>query len=114
MTNVKPKTSSCNLSPEEIAAAIAAAPDQAVPDPDSPPTRPEDWDDAVFVPGGGYPAVKVALEERRRTRGPQKGPTKEAVSIRLSSEVVAFFKAGGLGWQTRIDAVLREYVKTHR
>ncbi|MEY6433588.1 BrnA antitoxin family protein [Thioalkalicoccus limnaeus] len=102
------------MSPEEIAAAIAAAPDEAVPDPDSPPTRPEDWEDVVFVPGGGYPAVKAALDERRHTRGSQKAPPKEAVSIGLSPKVVAFFKAGGPGWQTRIDAVLREDVETHR
>ncbi len=39
--------------------------------------------------------------------------TKQAVSIRLDPEVVAFFKAGGPGWQTRLDAVLRDYVRAH-
>lgn len=41
---------------------------------------------------------------------PKAESTKQAVSIRLSPEVVAYFKAAGPGWQTRIDAVLREYV----
>ena len=41
---------------------------------------------------------------------PKAESTKQPVSIRLSPEVVEYFKAGGPGWQTRIDAVLREYV----
>lgn len=51
---------------------------------------------------------------RRGVRGPQKAPTKEPVAIRLSPEVVSYFKATGKGWQGRIDAVLREWVKTHK
>ena len=47
---------------------------------------------------------------KARHRGPQKAPVKQPVSIRLSPEVVEYFKAEGSGWQTRIDAVLREYV----
>lgn len=43
-----------------------------------------------------------------RTRGPQKAPTKVPVSIRLSPEVIAHFKAGGPGWQGRIDDALRK------
>jgi hypothetical protein len=36
-------------------------------------------------------------------RGPQKTPTKQRVTLRLSPEVVQHYKAGGPGWQTRID-----------
>lgn len=46
----------------------------------------------------------------RRIRGPQKTPTKEQLSIRLSRDVVEYFRAGGPGWQSRIDRALREYV----
>ena len=45
-----------------------------------------------------------------KRQGPQKAPKKEPVSIRLSPEVVAYFKSTGKGWQTRLDDVLREYV----
>ncbi len=46
-----------------------------------------------------------------RPVGPPKAPsTKKAVSIRLSPEVLAYFKATGPGWKTRMDAVLRQYV----
>ena len=34
---------------------------------------------------------------------------KDAVSIRLDADVLAFFRAGGKGYQTRINAVLRAY-----
>jgi uncharacterized protein (DUF4415 family) len=71
------------------------------------------WDKAVVVREGGSKAVRKALEAKR-ARGQQKTPTKQPVSIRLSSEVVEYFKSTGKGWQTRMDEVLRDYVKTHR
>lgn len=43
-------------------------------------------------------------------RGRQKRPTKILITMRFSPEVLAYFKADGDGWQTRINAVLREYV----
>jgi uncharacterized protein (DUF4415 family) len=36
---------------------------------------------------------------------------KAAISIRLDPDVLAFFKAGGAGYQSRINAVLRSYMK---
>jgi len=49
-----------------------------------------------------------------RRRGPQKAPVKPATTIRLSPEVMDAFRATGRGWQTRIDAVLREAVAAGR
>jgi len=46
-----------------------------------------------------------------KTRGKQKSPTKQAVQIRLSKEVIEYFKADGKGWQTRIDKALKEYIQ---
>ena len=51
------------------------------------------------------------LAQFKGTRGLQKAPTKVAVSIRLSPEVVKYFKAKGPGWQSRIDDVLRKIAK---
>ncbi len=42
-----------------------------------------------------------------RGRGKQKAPTKIPISIRLSPEVVAFYKSQGEGWQNRMDADLQ-------
>jgi uncharacterized protein (DUF4415 family) len=36
---------------------------------------------------------------------------KTAISIRLDPDVLAFFKADGAGYQSRINAVLRSYMK---
>ena len=41
---------------------------------------------------------------------PKAAVPKQAVSLRLSPEVVTYFKATGPGWQTRLDAVLKDYV----
>ncbi|HTN60114.1 MAG TPA: BrnA antitoxin family protein [Devosia sp.] len=43
-----------------------------------------------------------------RTRGPQKSDKKIPVSIRLSPQVVDYFKSQGPGWQSRIDEVLKK------
>lgn len=39
---------------------------------------------------------------------------KTAISIRLDADVLAFFKAGGPGYQGRINAVLKSYMKASR
>ena len=48
-----------------------------------------------------------------RPRGPQKMPTKVSTTIRLSSDVVEAFRATGDGWQTRVDAALKDWLSTH-
>jgi uncharacterized protein (DUF4415 family) len=103
-TNAKRKATLHTFSPEEVAAALAAAP-EPVADDDS------DWRRAQTTPGGGVKATITAL---RRTRGPNKRPTKEQVAVRLSRKVLEHFRAGGRGWQTRIDEVLQHYVESHR
>jgi uncharacterized protein (DUF4415 family) len=47
----------------------------------------------------------------RKGRGPNKAPTKKLVSLRLSPDVIEYFKATGAGWQSRIDETLRKVVK---
>jgi uncharacterized protein (DUF4415 family) len=48
-----------------------------------------------------------------KTRGIQKAPTKIPISIRLTPDVVDFFKSQGKGWQTKIDTVLSDYAHSH-
>lgn len=57
-------------------------------------------------PLDAFPGLKAVAGKRGR----QKSPTKQPVSIRLSPEVVAYFRATGKGWQTRIDDVLKEWI----
>ena len=111
---MKSKDSSVKLpaSPEEWEAVIAAAPGK-----DRPLTAKEEqqWDNAVVVKGGGYKAVRAAVEAKRNPgeRGPQRTPTKQLVSVRYSPEVLTYFKASGAGWQTRMDEALKQWVSRH-
>ncbi len=54
------------------------------------------WHDATIKRGRGRPAVAV------------KRPT---LNMRVDAEVLDAFKATGPGWQTRINALLRDAVK---
>jgi uncharacterized protein (DUF4415 family) len=76
-------------------------------DPDNP-----EWTAQDFRRAKPFAQVLPALAESRRGRGrgPQKDPTKVAVSLRLTREVVERFKADGPGWQTRMDKALKKAV----
>ena len=56
----------------------------------------------------------LEMNRRAGVRGAQRTPTKFATTIRLSPEVMDAFKATGAGWQTRIDAALKDWLKTHK
>jgi uncharacterized protein (DUF4415 family) len=85
-----------NAEEARIQAGIAA-------DPDNP-----EWSARDFKRAKPFAEALPALAQSRRGRGPQKTPTKVAVSLRLSREVVERFKAGGPGWQSRIDKALKK------
>ena len=78
----------------------------------SPPSRADETaieSRSVVVRSGGMAAVRSALEARKPgKRGPQKAPTKKLVSLRLSPEVLTYFRGTGEGWQSRIDEALRK------
>jgi len=67
------------------------------------PNDPEDFDVTVDA----LEQAVAERRERRRLRGPQVAPTKVPVSIRLDQDIVDKFKAGGPGWQGRINEALR-------
>ena len=71
--------------------------------------RPSDLKDARR-----FDQLPESLQAKLRTRGAQKAPTKEQISIRLSHEVLEGFRAFGTGWQTKIDVALKEWLKNHR
>jgi len=52
-------------------------------------------------------------QELLKPRGrPRLETPKERINIRLSYEVIQHFKSSGAGWQTRIDAALREFIQS--
>ena len=67
-----------------------------------------DPDDAPDLSRDGWPD-KLARAPVRRGRPPAARP-KVSTTIRLLPEVIDHFKAGGRGWQTRIDAALRDWI----
>lgn len=52
------------------------------------------------------------VAEKRMGR-PKKENPKELVSIRYDADVLEYFRSEGSKWQTRMNDVLREYVKKH-
>ena len=60
------------------------------------------------------PKQLQAMVPMKALRGrPKSAEKKLLVSVRYSPEVVAYFKATGEGWQSRMDGVLRQYVQAH-
>jgi uncharacterized protein (DUF4415 family) len=86
---------------------VHALPDEDIQhDGDSPTTAPEDWQGAVMRQGG-------EIIGKVPRRGPNKAPTKVSVTIRLDRDTLETFKANGPGWQSRINAALREWLAAH-
>ena len=70
--------------------------------------RDSDPDDAPDLSGDGWPE-QFAKAKVRRGRPPEARP-KVSTTIRLSPDVIDYFKTGGRGWQTRIDEALRDWI----
>jgi len=71
---------------------------------DEVPELTDEWFAKATVNEGGEPA--------RRGRPRAQNP-KKAVSLRLSDRVLSGFRAGGRGWQTRINAALEQWLSDH-
>ena len=56
--------------------------------------------------------TKEDLEKFHRVGSIYK-PLKTHITLRLDNYIISIFKAGGKGYQTRINEALREYVSEH-
>lgn len=65
-------------------------------------------DDTFFERADVYHGNTLVRQGRPRLDNP-----KQAITIRLDADVIEYFKAGGKGWQTRLNLALREYIATH-
>ena len=74
-------------------------------DPDNP-----EWTEEDFARAEGPESLPPhVLAAFPRTRGRPRDPNaKVLVSLRLSPEVLAYYKAMGEGWQARVNEALRE------
>ena len=71
-----------------------------------------EWTDEMFKQSVRLAALPESLLAKLRGR-PKAAVTKERITIRLSPEVVEHFRASGAGWQTRVDAALKDWLSTH-
>ncbi len=75
------------MTEEELEAAIASDPDEA-----GLQHNLDNWDNVII----GFPKPKRQL------------------TVRLDGDIIEWFQAGGKGYQTRINAVLRSYVEAEK
>lgn len=60
------------------------------------------------------PQTYAALVAMKRPRGrPKAEETKVFTAIRLDADLLETFKATGKGWQTRVNAALRQFITEH-
>jgi uncharacterized protein (DUF4415 family) len=57
--------------------------------------------------------MRAGIELAKKRGRPAGSGTKEQVAIRFDLDVLAAFRAGGPGWQTRMNDALRDWLKTH-
>lgn len=77
-------------------------------------TRSLEQDDAPELTDAFFERADEYRGSRLVRRGrPQAAVTKERITIRLSPEVLSAFRAGGPGWQSRMNAALQDWLKTH-
>lgn len=77
--------------------------------------RPTPAEDAAIAAGitqdpDTYEPNDLEFAAMRRPGRPMGSGTKTQITLRLDAELVDTFKATGPGWQTRINAVLRDAV----
>jgi uncharacterized protein (DUF4415 family) len=94
--------------PEEDAAIVAAA----MADPDARPMSEEQL--ARLKPAREVlPSALLAALSKPKGGRPKSANPKVFTAIRLSPEVAQAFRATGKGWQTRMNAALADWLKTH-
>lgn len=71
--------------------AVASLPDERI-----------DYTDAPYLPDAVWMKAATQLPH-----------TKQQITLRIDAEVLDFFKHTGKRYQSRINAVLRSYVKAH-
>lgn len=61
-----------------------------------------------------YELSSEEFKQLKRAGRPPSAKPKVAVTIRYDQDIIEAFKAGGPGWQTRMNDALHAWLKTHR
>lgn len=80
--------------------------------------RPTETEDAAITAAAladvdNLPLTEAELAQFKRAPGRPSGRKKVSTTVRFDADVLAAMKATGKGWQTRINDVVREWVKSH-
>lgn len=71
------------------------------------------WVDPDDAPDLSTPEWTAIIDATPVTRGrPKAQAPKISTTLRLDADILARFQADGPGWQTRINAALRDWLKT--
>jgi uncharacterized protein (DUF4415 family) len=70
-----------------------------------------DPDDAPEITDAWVASADLYRGKKLVRRGRPAGTAKKTqTTVRISNDVLAFFRASGRGWQTRMDEALKKYV----
>jgi uncharacterized protein (DUF4415 family) len=73
-----------------------------------------EWTEDMFASAVRVDALSTSLQAKLKRGGrPISENPKVATTVRLDADVLLAFKATGKGWQTRMNAALRDYVQSH-
>jgi len=68
------------------------------------------WEDGFVSYSLADHKAKLAA---RRMRGKGRKPPKHSVTVRYDADIIEAFKASGKGWQTLLNAAVRDWLRTH-
>jgi uncharacterized protein (DUF4415 family) len=68
----------------------------------------EDPDDAPELDDDWFDRAEIRIGDKVIRRGRPPGSAKRLVSLRLDQAVIDHFRAGGPGWQSRLNEALRK------
>lgn len=81
------------------------------------PNSATDWvdhDDAPELSDAFFNSADEYVGDQLVRRGrPKASQTKQALTVRYDTDVIKAFRATGKGWQTRMNAALKDWLKTH-
>jgi|SRR5208282_3241737 len=73
------------------------------------------WVDPDDAPDLSTPEWAAKLAATPVRRGRPRAPTRKvSTTIRLDADIIAAFRQQGEGWQTRVNAALRDWLDRHR
>lgn len=73
------------------------------------------WDDPDDAPDLSAPEWEAKMKAAPVRRGgrPKSATPKVSTTIRLDADILEHFRAEGDGWQSRINAALRDWMASH-